>query len=246
MCERYVIPDQAEVEREFDLDHCWWRFSASFNVGTTRNVPVIRMHKGESEGVMMRWGLVPAWAEGDASKGSATHAAMEDLGQAKLFRDAWWWGQRCILPLSGFYGWQLTDAGYRQPYFVRLVNRSVFGVAAVWDRSVCRSDDPEDDEIIESCALITVPPNPLMAEIHNTSAHMPAILHRDDYDAWLTAQPTDARVLLRTYPQERMVSHPVSPRVNSPKYDDEWLIRPISAWPNNNELTSSGVHHRSN
>jgi putative SOS response-associated peptidase YedK len=224
MCERYVIPDQADVEQEFDLDRCWWRFSASFNVGTQRNVPVIRVHRGEAEGVMMRWGLIPAAAEGDASKESATYASMEDLGQAKLFRDAWWRGQRCILPLAGFYVWQLTDGGYRQPYFVRLVNRSVFGVAAVWDRSVAR----DEDDIMESCALITVPSNPLLAEIDNTSQRMPAILHRNDYHAWLTAQPTDARALLDTYPQERMVSHAVSPRVNSPKYDDQWLIRPIS------------------
>lgn len=223
MCERYVIPGQSDVEREFDLDHCWWRFSASYNVSTTRNVPLIRVHEGESEGVMMRWGLIPAEAEGDASKGSVTHATMEELGQAKPFRDAWWQGRRCILPLAGFYVWQLTDVGYRQPHFVRLVNRAVFGVAALWDRSVGR----DEDDVIESCALITVPSNPLLAEINSMSRRMPAILHREDYHAWLTGQPTDARVLLHSYPQERMVSHPVSPRVNSPKYDDEWLVRPI-------------------
>ena len=223
MCHRYVIPDQADVELEFGLDHCWWRFAASYNVGTTRNVPVIRVHRGESEGVMMRWGLVPAAAEGDASKASITDIAMEEIGQSPPIRDAWWKGQRCILPVAGFYEWQLTRAGYRQPHFVRLVNRPVFGVAAIWDRSVVR----DEDDIMESCALITVPSNPLMAEIHNTSQRMPAILHRDDYQAWLTAQPTDARTLLRTYPQDRMVAHPVSPRVNSPKYDDEALTRPI-------------------
>ncbi len=37
--------------------------------------------------------------------------------------------------MFGFYTWQLTWQGHRQPFFVRLVNRPVFGVAAVWDRT---------------------------------------------------------------------------------------------------------------
>jgi putative SOS response-associated peptidase YedK len=56
---------------------------------------------------------------------------------------------------------------------------------------------------------------------------MPAILHRDEYDHWLHGSTARARSLLRTYPQERMVAHAVSPRINSLKYDDEQLIRPV-------------------
>ena len=222
MCERYVIADQAAVEREFRLARPWWQFSSSFNVSTHRNVPVIRMHQGDAEGVVMRWGLIPAWAEGDPLKACATHAASEGIERSRLFGDAWRHSQRCILPASGFYGWQLTPDRHRQPYFVRLVNRSVFGFAALWDRSVMK----EEDDIIEGCALITVPPNPLLAEVHNTFGRMPAILRRDDYELWLTAPPAKATSLLRTYPQDGMVTHAVSPRVNSLQSDDELLIRP--------------------
>lgn len=223
MCERFVIANQAAVEREFPLLHAWWRFAASFNVSTRNNVPVIRLYEGESEGVMMRWGLIPDWAEGDARKACTTHAPAEDLHRDKAFSGSWWRSQRCILPLSGFYGWQLTPQHYLQPYFARLVNRSVFGVAGIWDRSV----DKDQDDVIESCAIIMVPPNPLLADVNNTSAHMPAILHRDDYDPWLHGSTARARALLRTYPQERMVAHAVSPRINSLRYDDEQLIRPV-------------------
>jgi len=222
MCERYVIGDQAAVEGEFTLSRPWWRFAISFNVSTQRNVPAIRLHQGETEGVMMRWGLIPAWAEGDALKASVTHAASEGIDRSRLFGDAWRRGQRCILPASGFYGWQVTPGRHRQPYFVRLVNRSVFGFAALWDRSVRK----DDDDVIEGCALITVPPNPLIAEVHNALGRMPAILRREDYETWLTAPAAEARELLQPYPQERMVTHPVSPRVNSLQSDDEWLIRP--------------------
>ncbi len=223
MCERFVIANQTAVEREFPLLHTWWRFAPSFNVSTRRNVPVIRLHEGESEGVMMLWGLIPDWAEGNARKACTTHASTDELDRNKAFCGAWWRGQRCILPLSGFYGWQLTPQNYRQPFFARLVNRSVFGVAGLWDRSVSK----DDDDVIEGCALLTVPPNPLLAEVHNTSERMPAILHRDDYEPWLRGSTARARSLLRTLPQDRMVAHPVSPRINSLKYDDEQLIRPI-------------------
>jgi putative SOS response-associated peptidase YedK len=223
MCERLVIANQDAVEREFPLLHTWWRFAPSFNVSTRRTVPVIRLHEGESEGVMMHWGLIPDWAEGVARKACTTHASSEELDRNKAFSGAWWRGQRCILPLSGFYGWQLTPQNYRQPFFARLVNRSVFGVAGLWDRSV----NKDDDDVMEGCALLTVPPNPLLAEVHNTCERMPAILYRDDYEPWLRGSTARARSLLRTLPQERMVAHAVSPRINSLKYDDDRLIRPL-------------------
>lgn len=223
MCERFVIAPQPAVEREFPLSHAWWRFEPSFNVSTRNNVPVVRLHDGEAEGVMMRWGLVPNWAEGDPLKACTTHAPADELDRNKAFSGSWWRGQRCILPLSGFYGWQLTPAQYLQPYFARLVNRSVFGVAAVWDRTV----DKDEDDVIEGCAILTVAPNDLLADVHNTSQRMPAILHRDEYDSWLRGSTARARSLLRTYPQERMVVHAVSPRVNSLNNNDEQLIKPV-------------------
>lgn len=223
MCERFVIANQTAVEQELPPQHAWWRFQPSFNVSTRNNVPVVRLHDNETEGVMMRWGLIPDWAEGDPAKACTTHASTGELDRNKAFSDAWRRGQRCIVPISGFYGWQLTHQQYLQPYFARLVNRTVFGVAAVWDRTI----DKDEDDVIEGCALLTVPSNDLLADVHNTSQHMPAILHRDEYELWLRGSLARARSLLRTYPQERMVAHAVSPRVNSLEYNDEELIKPV-------------------
>jgi putative SOS response-associated peptidase YedK len=130
------------------------------------------------------------------------------------------------VPLAGFYVWQRTQAGHRQPYYVRLVNRLVFGVAVVWDRSVT-----DDDEVVESCALVTVPANPLLAEIDNTTGQMPAILRREDYDTWLRSRVAEAAGLLETYPRTRMVSHPVAPYVNHLEFDEPRLIQPAPQEP---------------
>jgi putative SOS response-associated peptidase YedK len=125
--------------------------------------------------------------------------------------------------MFGFYAWQMTWQGHRQPFFVRLVNRQVFGVAAVWDHT--EADD--GDDVIESCAMITVPPNSLLAELQGSASEMPAILDRRDYAVWLTAAPAVAKTVLQPLPQQHMIAHPVSPRINSFRYDDEHLIRPV-------------------
>jgi putative SOS response-associated peptidase YedK len=223
MCERYVMPEAAQAEQEFGVLRRWWRFSPSFNVGPQRNVPIVRRHDGEVEGVMLRWGLIPEWAEADAARASVPHVPAETLEHSELTRIAWQRGRRCIVPMFGFYMWQLTWERYRQPFFVRLVNRPVFGVAALWDRS----EAEDSDDVVESCALITVPPNPLMAELQDSVTPMPAILDRRDYAVWLTAAPIVAESVLQSYAPDKMIAHPVSPRVNSLRNDDAQLIQPV-------------------
>jgi putative SOS response-associated peptidase YedK len=53
---------------------------------------------------------------------------------------------------------------------------------------------------------------------------MPVILRREDFDRWLGVEP-DRRDLLLPYPAEAMTMWPVSTRVNSPRNDDEDLLR---------------------
>jgi len=226
MSERLVIPDRAEAETELSVANPWWQFSVRFNVAVSESIPVARMHERESEGVMMRWGFVPSSAKGDVTLGGLARVRDDALISSEDVRTAWLFGQRGIVPLAGFYVWQRTQAGHRQPYYVRLVNRLVFGVAVLWERSVT-----DDDDVVESCALVTVPANPLLAEIENTTGHMPAILRREDYDTWLRSSVAEASRLLGTYPQTRMVSHPVAPHVNHLEFDDLSLIQPAPQDP---------------
>jgi putative SOS response-associated peptidase YedK len=234
VCERYVTPDAEHAEREFGVVRRWWQFSPSFNVGPSRYVPVIRMYDGQVEGVMLRWGLIPDWAEGDAQKACAFTAPIEEVEHASATRGAWEVGRRCILPMFGFYAWQMTWQGHRQPFFVRLVNRPVFGVAALWDRT----EAEDGDDVIEGSALITVAPNPLLMELQGSNVAMPAILERRDYAIWLTAAPAVAKTVLKPLPPQSMIAHPVSPRINSFQYDDVDLIRPVAAEGNISRLMS--------
>ena len=228
------MPEVEQAEREFGVLRRWWQFSPSFNVSPERYVPVIRMHDSEVEGVMLRWGLIPGWAEADAAKACAATTSISTVEHAPATRGAWELGRRCIVPMFGFYMWQATRQGHRQPFFVRLVNRPVFGVAAVWDRT----EAEDGDDVIEGCALITVPPNPLLAELQGSNTEMPAILDRRDYAVWLTGAPAVARTALNPFPPQQMIAHPVSPRINSSRYDDDQLIRPVQPAGNNSHVVS--------
>jgi len=222
MCERYVVPDQMLAERELAVEDKWWKFAASFNVAPWRYVPAVRLHEGRSEAVMMRWGLIPAWAEGDASAGQWLRLSSGTLESSRLFRGPWLNGQRCILPFAGFYTWRLTPAGYRQPYFVQSGSRPVLSVAALWDRT-----ESDDGDVIEGCAILMVPANARLASIQTAAQEMPAILDPADCDAWLRGTPVEARALLRTAPDALLSSHAVSPRINSLACDDAGLVRAV-------------------
>lgn len=222
MCDRYVLPDQAAAEREFLPAQAWWKFTPKFNVAPQQYVPAVRVHDGQTEGMMMRWGLIPSWAEGRPIAEATACADMGRVERSNVYRMPWLSGQRCILPVSGFYAWQLTRENYRQPYFVRLANRTVFGLAAVWDRSV-----GEDDDVIEGCCVIRVPANDLLADIAVSDARMPAILRRRDYDTWLRGTPAQAKAALQPYHSAWMQVHAVSPRINSTELDDAGLIQPV-------------------
>jgi putative SOS response-associated peptidase YedK len=221
MCERYALPEQNLTEREFAPAKVWWKFSVRFNVGARQYVPAVRLHERQAEAVMMQWGLIPAWAEGKLDIEPPARIADKDIERSAMHREAWLKRQRCILPVAGFYVWQLTAARYRQPYFVRLIDRPVFGLAGIWDRSVT-----EDDDVIESCSLVCVPANQLMQNIANTERLMPAILERSDHDTWLRGTVLEARAVLRPCESQSMQAYPVSPRVNSLRADDPGLIRP--------------------
>jgi putative SOS response-associated peptidase YedK len=94
-----------------------------------------------------------------------------------------------------------------------LEDQAIFGFAGLWEG--------------QTCTIITMPANSLMAGIHNSQARMPAILPRDARELWLFGTLEAAGAALIAYPADRMIAYPVSPRVNSPRNNDETLLDPL-------------------
>ncbi len=219
MCGRYVSPDEAAIEREFALPRAGLGLAAHYNVAPSQAVAAVRLVDGAPRLDLLRWGLVPFFAKGKPGAYSTINARIETIETSASYRGPWRRGQRCILPAMGFYEWHVNADGGKQPYFIHLVDQAVFGFAGLWDRSVAA-----DGTAIESCTIITLPANPLLAEIHNVKQRMPAILARDMRSIWLGADPAAAHAALRAYPAAAMRAHPVGKRVNSPRNDDAGLI----------------------
>jgi putative SOS response-associated peptidase YedK len=217
MCGRYVSRMNAAAEREWALSRTPPDFE-SYNVAPTQPVPVIRARDGERTCELLRWGLVPFWAKGIAPKYSTINARVEGIATAPSWRGPWKRGQRCILPALGFYEWQVRGTA-KQPYYIHLTDRASFGLAGLWDASTAA-----DGTMLESCTIITLPANHLLAEIHNARQRMPAILRPEDHEAWLSGEPDAALECLAPYADELMTAYPVSTRVNSPKNNEAGLL----------------------
>jgi putative SOS response-associated peptidase YedK len=223
MCGRYVSPDEASIEREFNLVHSEWQFPPSFNVAPTQSVPVVRSVAGVQHGALLRWGLIPFFAHGVPPKYSTINARIETVQTAPSYRGPWKRGQRCLVLARGFYEWQVqADGKTKIPYYIHTNDQEIFAFAGLWDAS-----RTESGETIESVTHITLPANSLVGEIHNTQHRMPAILEKADREVWLSGSPEEAWEALAPYPDDLMVAWPVSTRVNSPKNNDPTLIEPV-------------------
>lgn len=224
MCGRFTLHHSTqEVAERFAAQQVLFPLENRYNIAPGQAIPVIANSTlaGARWMEAMKWGLVPFWAK-DAEIGNRLiNARAETIAEKPAYKQALK-RRRCILPSDGFYEWQAQSSGPRLPYHIRLRDGELFGFAGLWEEWEAPDSSP-----LRTCTLITVEPNELMAPIHN---RMPAILRREDEDAWLDSElkDTDSIVaLLKSYPAKSMEAFPVSRRVNAPQNDDELNIEPV-------------------
>ena len=97
---------------------------------------------------------------------------------------------------------------------------SPFGLAGLWENW----RDPNTGEWERTFAVITVPSNELVGQIHN---RMPAILKPESYERWLGLEP-DPHDILISYPADAMTMWPISTRVNKPENDDPSILDQVA------------------
>jgi putative SOS response-associated peptidase YedK len=118
-----------------------------------------------------------------------------------------------LIPADGFYEWKKSGK-QRQPYHFGMKDNSLFAFAGVWDR--WRSPG---GPMLQSCSILTTAANELLDGVHD---HMPVILPRRHYEAWLKAPAPEAEwlaELLVPFDAYCMRRHPVSSLVNRPEND---------------------------
>ena len=219
MPSRLVITATAsELADLFDLSGTIPALAPRYNVAPPQPVPVVRVTNGARELVELRLGLIPHWS-GDPPGDAHVNARSETVSRKPSFRDAFK-VRRCLVPVSGFYGWK-GNAGRKQPYYFRPRDGGVFVCAGIWDRWTGL------DGTIETVAVLTMPANELVMPCDD---RMPVIFDAEQFAAWLDPKeknPAKCLAPLTPYPAERMECWPVSTRVNSPAEDDPELLAPI-------------------
>ena len=120
---------------------------------------------------------------------------------------------RCLILADGFYEWQRTNAGAKQPFHITRAGGEPFAFAGLWSRW-----QPEEGEPIRSCTIITAAANEAVAPLHD---RMPVILPRDAESDWLDAATPKPLLLelLHGLPERETALRPVSTAVNDARYD---------------------------
>ena len=222
MCGRYTLAiSKRRLAEAFDLSGEMPDLTPSYNVTPMQAVATVLGDGGERRLELMRWGLIPSWADDPEIGTRMINARSETVAEKPSFRAAFE-KRRCLIPVDGFYEWQKT-AGAKQPFHIRLQDGRPFALAGLWEKW-----RDEGGLEIRSCTILTTEANGLLASVHG---RMPVMLDPENYDFWLDPEVQEAgplSQLLKPYPPENMEAYPVSRFVNSPSNDDPRCVEPAA------------------
>lgn len=205
MCGRFSLTQSAVALAEtFQLEELpVWQ--PRYNIAPTQTVAAIVNTTSSPQARLLRWGLIPSWANDQTIGAKLINARAETVAEKPSFRAAFK-QRRCLILADGFYEWQRVDRKTKQPYYFQLANKQPFAFAGLWERWQGNGD------VVETCTILTTQANELLQPIHD---RMPVIIDPEDYDRWL--EPTlvpDHQALLHPYDAALMQGYRVSDLVN--------------------------------
>lgn len=187
MCARYILTvTPADLTALFALIESV-EFEPRAMIFPTDSAPVV-LHSKSRDGrmsTMMRWGLVPSWAEDTRVGARMFNARAETVAEKPAFRTAFA-RRRCVVPASGFIEWK-TEGKLKSPHVIRAQGAGPLAMAGLWE-----TWKSNDGEVVRSFTVITRSPNALVGRIHD---RMPALLDRELVDAWLHPANVDTESL---------------------------------------------------
>jgi putative SOS response-associated peptidase YedK len=209
MCGRYLTPEEADLERAWELDPPEG-YRQSFNLAPSQLAPVVRSGESGMSLVQLVWGFQPHWA-----KRGWINARSETVFSSRAFATAAR-RSRCLVPALGWYEWQGSKPP-RQPWIFHLDGFRPFAFAGIWS--------PAGEKTPESFAILTTEAAPALAEIHG---RMPVVVDPSDYQRWLApdCDQDEAGTIIGNN-QVDMAVYKVSSYVNKPANNDAACIRPL-------------------
>jgi putative SOS response-associated peptidase YedK len=151
--------------------------SAVESVTPMRFATVIRLDaQGRRQAARMRWGLVPAGALDPSDGTRFIHARAETIEQKPTFRDAFFNRRGLVIVNTFNEGKEITPRKTEQ-YVVTPKERVATAIAVIWERW-----SEHNAGALETFAMVTVPPNELIATITD---RMPALVADANWARWL-------------------------------------------------------------
>ena len=219
MCGRYMLARDAQsLAAEFGIA-APEQLAPRYNIAPTQPTLIVREEEKRRVAMLVRWGLVPFWADDIAIGQRMINARAETVADKPAFRAAFR-RRRCLVPADGYYEWQ-TRNGRKQPYWISATDSHCFGLAGLWESW------QRDGNELQTMSLMTCAANQRLSEIHD---RMPVIIERQHYTTWLASEtPLVAlQALLRPAANETVVMRAVSTRVNSARNDGPACIEPLA------------------
>ena len=220
MCGRYTLasPNPAEVRARFNIAESI-EVRRRFNVAPGDDVLAVTTDKqGTPRGDILRWGLVPSWANGPDTGLKMINARVETLAERPAYRrpfERW----RCLIIADGFYEWQARASAPKQPFHITCEDSALFAFAGLW--SIWHAPD---GGTLRSCTIVTTAANSAIAQLHD---RMPVILAPEFESAWLDGSTPPERLYeILAEPAPRAALRPVGTAVNAARYDGPECLAP--------------------
>ena len=113
---------------------------------------------------------------------------------------------RCVIPIQGFYEWQVLPSESKKPvkqaHYISRSDGQVMTLAGLWT-----AWKDSDGALLQTCTIITVEATNKLADIHH---RMPVILERENVDLWLDSKNALSTNLLIVAPDEVLTSGPTN------------------------------------
>jgi len=174
-------------------------------------------------------GLLPTLAQHISTAAQTHHCRVETMKSDPTFRESWWSGRRCVVPVERLTEWCYAS-GRPGMWSVQRTDEQPMGLAGLWNAWT----SPAGETLLSFCVLT------LNADGHAVFDHlkhpthekrMPVILPAQAQRLWLHGTGAQAERLLVRFPAEQLHACPLTPAsgpspLNGPDeadmFADEW------------------------
>jgi putative SOS response-associated peptidase YedK len=204
MCNRFVSPDDADIERFWQIGRRQpWRGGEVFPRSPAAFIRADRERTDPArELVVGQWALVPWFAKTAKLNYSTNNARFEQVAQTASYKRSWANGLRCIIPAFSFDE-PCWETGRNVWWRFKRADGGLWGLAGLWNTWTDRATG----EIVESATMLTLNADscPLMSRMHKPDPKLPpdqqdkrsvVPIEREDVDAWLFGTPAEAAGLV--------------------------------------------------